>query len=587
MLAGPFCTYQLAVLGAETIKIEEPGQGDIARQTGCDRAQNRRLMGTGYLTQGSNKRCLTLDLKDPRGRDILKRLVVGADVLVENFRAGAMARPRPRLRRPSAINPRLIYCSMTGFGQDGPKAEHNAYDCVIQAISGLMSTTGWPGGPPVKTGAPVIDYASGLSAAFAVSSALFQRERTGRGQYIDCAMLDAAMMLMSSHLTACSWSGVAPKPRGNDLEYAGVSAYETKDGVLMLGSFRAGQHKRLWEALGRPDLAALSTVADQEEHREVFAAALREIMLTRTAAEWEEFLAGIHVPGARMRNVAEALELKQVAAAQPAPPLRACPGGRPPAHGAGGRLPVRRQAGRAWTRRPAPSAPTPTRCWASSGSARRRLRPCARPTSSDPRAPDTRPAHPSRQHSRGSQRSGWHDPAARAIVEVDAPSGPIPGGGDRHCAGGAMKVFRRILHATDFSSASRPALAKAIALAGQNRAQLQIVHVLAPLVLPAGGDFAYIPASTYESIEQQARQHAQKQLAGLVARARKAGVRATAALVEGSPHEQVPRAARRARADLLVIGTHGRTGVSKLLLGSVAERLVRVSPCPVLTVRGR
>jgi len=120
-------------------------------------------------------------------------------------------------------------------------------------------------------------------------------------------------MLMSSHLTACSWSGVAPKPRGNDLEYAGVSAYETKDGVLMLGSFRAGQHKRLWEALGRPDLAALSTVADQEEHRELFAAALREIMLTRTAAEWEEFLAGIHVPGARMRNVAEALELKQVA----------------------------------------------------------------------------------------------------------------------------------------------------------------------------------------------------------------------------------------------------------------------------------
>jgi crotonobetainyl-CoA:carnitine CoA-transferase CaiB-like acyl-CoA transferase len=301
------------VLGAETIKIEEPGQGDIARQTGTDRAQNRRLMGTGYLTQGSNKRCLTLDLKDPRGRDILKRLVVGADVLVENFRAGAMGALGLGYDDLRRINPRLIYCSMTGFGQDGPKAEHNAYDCVIQAISGLMSTTGWPGGPPVKTGAPVIDYASGLSAAFAVSSALFQRERTGRGQYIDCAMLDAAMMLMSSHLTACSWSGVAPKPRGNDLEYAGVSAYETKDGVLMLGSFRAGQHKRLWEALGRPDLAALSTVADQEEHRELFAAALREIMLTRTAAEWEEFLAGIHVPGARMRNVAEALELKQVA----------------------------------------------------------------------------------------------------------------------------------------------------------------------------------------------------------------------------------------------------------------------------------
>jgi universal stress protein A len=150
-----------------------------------------------------------------------------------------------------------------------------------------------------------------------------------------------------------------------------------------------------------------------------------------------------------------------------------------------------------------------------------------------------------------------------------------------------MRVFRRILHATDFSKASRPALAKAIALAAQNRASLQIVHALAPLVLPAGGDFAFMPATTYQTLDQQARQHAQKQLAALVARARKAGVRATAVLLDGSPHDQVPRAVRRARGDLLVIGTHGRTGVSKLLMGSVAERLVRMTPCPVLTVRGR
>ena len=343
VLAGPFCTYQLAVLGAETIKIEEPGQGDIARQTGCDRALNRRLMGTGYLTQGANKRCLTLDLKDPRGREILKRLVVGADVLVENFRAGAMAALGLGYEDLRQINPRLIYCSMTGFGQDGPKAEDNAYDCVIQAISGLMSTTGWPAEPPVKTGAPVIDYASGLSAAFAVSSALFQRERTGRGQRVDCAMLDAAMMLMSSTLTACLWSGVPPKPRGNDLEYAGVSAYETKDGVLMLGSFRAGQHRRLWEALGRPDLAARSSVADQEEHRELFAAALREIMLTRTAAEWEAFLAGIHVPARPHAERRRGARAQAARAAEPAPPLREGSGGRPAAHGAGGRLPVRRR----------------------------------------------------------------------------------------------------------------------------------------------------------------------------------------------------------------------------------------------------
>jgi len=312
VLAGPFCTYQLAVLGAETIKIEEPGKGDIARQTGCDRTLNRRLMGTGYLTQGANKRCLTLDLKDPRGRDILKRLVAHADVLVENFRSGAMAALGLGYEDLRGLNPRLIYCSLTGFGQDGPKADHNAYDCVIQAISGLMSTTGWPAMPPLKTGAPVIDYASGLGAAFAVSCALFQRERTGRGQHIDCAMLDTALMLMSSHLTAYLWSGVPPKPRGNDLDYAGVSAYQTKDGLLMLGSFREGQHRRLWTALGRPDLAALWRVEDQEEHREAMAAALREVMLARTAEEWEAFLAGIHVPAARVRNLAEALGLEQL-----------------------------------------------------------------------------------------------------------------------------------------------------------------------------------------------------------------------------------------------------------------------------------
>jgi len=150
-----------------------------------------------------------------------------------------------------------------------------------------------------------------------------------------------------------------------------------------------------------------------------------------------------------------------------------------------------------------------------------------------------------------------------------------------------MRVFRRILLATDFSSASRPALARAIALARQNRAALRVVHALPPLALAVGADFAFVPTGTYEAIDRRARQHAQKQLKALVGRARKAGVRATTLLLDGAPHEQVARAARRTRADLLVIGTHGRTGVSKILLGSVAERLVRLAPCPVLTVRGR
>ena len=148
-----------------------------------------------------------------------------------------------------------------------------------------------------------------------------------------------------------------------------------------------------------------------------------------------------------------------------------------------------------------------------------------------------------------------------------------------------MKVFGRIVHATDFSRASRPALATAIALARQNRTPLVIAHALAPLVVPFGEGF--VSPGTYDAIDRGARDHARKQLAALVRRAKKAGARATALLLDGAPHEQVPRAARRSRADLIVIGTHGRTGLSKVLLGSVAERVIRFASCPVLTVRGR
>lgn len=150
-----------------------------------------------------------------------------------------------------------------------------------------------------------------------------------------------------------------------------------------------------------------------------------------------------------------------------------------------------------------------------------------------------------------------------------------------------MKVFKRILHATDFSKASRPALAKAIALARQNGAPLTIVHALPALIIPVGGDMGYLPPRTYEAIDQNTRQHARRQLAASAGRAKKAGVRATGLLLDGAPQDQIGRAVRRVRADLLVIGTHGRSGLSKLLLGSVAERLIRVAPCPVLTVRSR
>jgi crotonobetainyl-CoA:carnitine CoA-transferase CaiB-like acyl-CoA transferase len=174
---GPFCTYQLSVLGAEVLKIEPPDRPDMTRhQVGM--AEPAPGMNLSYLTQNANKRALALDLKKPKGRDILKRLVKTYDVLVENHRAGVLDDAGLGYKNMSAINPRLIYCSITGFGQTGPKRGHGAFDPVIQALSGLMSVTGTPETAPVKVGSPVVDYGTGLYAAYAVSAALFQREKT-------------------------------------------------------------------------------------------------------------------------------------------------------------------------------------------------------------------------------------------------------------------------------------------------------------------------------------------------------------------------------------------------------------------------
>ena len=312
VLAGPFCAYQLAVLGAEIVKVEPPGRPDQAREGGSDKDLNKALMGTLYLTQGSNKRSVTLNLKTNKGQGILKRMVRDADVMIENYRAGAMINLGLGYEDMKAVNPRLIYCSMTGFGQTGPKGDHTSYDQIIQAASGLMSLIGTPENTPFMVGAPVIDYASGTMAAFAVTSALFQRTHTGRGQFIDFSMLDAALLLMSSTVVAYLHNGRVPAPSGNQKLYAGNSCYETKDGLIMLGAFNRRQHEAMWNILGYPDLAELSNYDDMETHRERLAATLSRILLDRTALEWEDFFNRAHVPAARVRTVPEALGLEQI-----------------------------------------------------------------------------------------------------------------------------------------------------------------------------------------------------------------------------------------------------------------------------------
>ena len=215
VLAGPFAAYQLAVLGADVIKVEHPNEPDQSREGGTDRALDRRKMGTSFLTQGSNKRSITLDLKTEMGREILKKLIARADVLVENYRPGAFAALGLGYEAVSQINPRLIYCSISAFGQDGVRREQTAYDHVIQATSGIMASTGTESVNPIKIGAPAVDYATGTMGAFALASALFQRERTGKGQHIDLAMLGVAMMMQASLMTGYFRNGSEPKPHGN------------------------------------------------------------------------------------------------------------------------------------------------------------------------------------------------------------------------------------------------------------------------------------------------------------------------------------------------------------------------------------
>ncbi|HBM61944.1 MAG TPA: formyl-CoA transferase [Citreicella sp.] len=312
VLAGPFAAYQLAVMGADVIKIDRPGEPDQVRLQGPDVELSAAEMGTTYLAQGANKRSAALDLKTPGGQEALRALLRDADVFVENYRPGALASLGLGYDEIARINPRLVYCSVSAFGQDGPRGPETGYDFVFQAVAGLMALTGTEETGPLKSGAPVVDYATGYMTAFAISAALFHRERTGRGQHIDLAMFDATLMLMSTHVTALTAGGKAPHPEGNRFNVAGVGAYDTADGLLMLGAANMRQQKRLWEALDRPDMVK-TRHADRIPAHAAEAAVLREVMLTRTASEWEAFLRDHGVPAGKVRPLEEALADPQLA----------------------------------------------------------------------------------------------------------------------------------------------------------------------------------------------------------------------------------------------------------------------------------
>ena len=312
VLAGPFAAYQLALFGADVIKVEDPNDPDQSRTSGADRALSRDGMGTYYLTHGSNKRSIALDLKQEGGREVFRRLIASADVLVENYRPGAFDALGLSYAALSAIQPRLIYCSVSAFGHGGPRGRETAYDFVIQAATGLMAMTGTRDVNPIKLGTPAVDYATGTMAAFAVASALFQRERTGKGQRIDLAMYDVALMLAASHVTSFLRTGAPPQPNGNNHAHATNCCFETKDGLVMLGASNLRQQRRLWKLLGRPEMAKDNNDQRHDDRaREM--ATLAELMRTRTADEWEVFLQRNGVPASRVRALPEALADPQLA----------------------------------------------------------------------------------------------------------------------------------------------------------------------------------------------------------------------------------------------------------------------------------
>ena len=316
VIAGPFCTYQLAVLGADVIKIEPPATPDMVRARKAGFPNGEDGLGAVYTSQGANKRAISIDLEHSSGKEILSRLVEDADVLVENYRAGALAGLGFGYETVKSIRPDIIYCSLTGFGQTGPDGSRTAYDNVIQAASGLMASNGTAETSPIKVGPPVLDYGTGAQAAFAIAAALFQRTTTGKGQYIDIAMQDAALILMSSHVNHILKHGESPRLSGNSNPHsAGYGCYETKDGLLMIGAYNGSQASRLWDVLGDSghgkELASLQPPGF-EAHFDRDHERIAEILKTREASSWELALRENGVPAARVRTLEQALKDTQL-----------------------------------------------------------------------------------------------------------------------------------------------------------------------------------------------------------------------------------------------------------------------------------
>ena len=316
VLSGPFATLHLALLGADVIKVENPKDGDLARKLGIVPAFNKALMGTSFLAQNANKKSITLNTKSPEGKEIFRKLVKDADVLVENFRPGVMDRLGLGYASLKAINPKLIYCAISGFGQTGPDALKPAYDQIIQGLSGEMAVNGDERLNPLRTGFPVCDTVGGLNAAFALMAALYHRERTGEGQFIDISLLDSIMPLMGWVAANLLIAGQEPVLMGNDNFTAAPSGtFRTKDGFINIAANKQEQWEAVCDVLGVAELKTDPRFQERDtrkKNRKDLTPLLEARLLEKETDFWVEALNANDVPSGAILSLKEALRQPQV-----------------------------------------------------------------------------------------------------------------------------------------------------------------------------------------------------------------------------------------------------------------------------------
>ncbi len=311
VLAGPFCSFQLVLLGAEVIKIEHPEQGDLARRLGAGVAANEELMGASFVSVNAGKQSVTLNLKSPEGKEIFKKLAAISDAVIENFRPGVMNRLGLDYPQLAKVNPAIVYCAISGFGQDGPLAMRPAYDQVIQGISGVMNVTGDARSAPLRVGYPICDTLGGITAAMAICAALVDSRSSGKGRSIDVSMLESTLASMGWVVSNYLNAGVEPIPMGNENFTAAPSGtFRTADGLLNIAANESAQYEKLCDVIGRPELKTDVRFADRETRRGNRTAINEEIapeLMKRSAAEWERVLIGSGVPAGCVLSVPEIL----------------------------------------------------------------------------------------------------------------------------------------------------------------------------------------------------------------------------------------------------------------------------------------